>query len=131
MATLGQINSLKVVKSLDFGVYLDGGELGEILLPRRQVPDECQIEDTLDVFLYHDTENRLIATTHRPVAVLDQVGFMQVKSVNDVGAFLDWGIPKDLFVPFREQSHPMRVGQSYLVYVYFDKVSERLSIRVE
>ena len=127
MANIGQMNVLLVVKSVDFGVYLDGGELGEILLPKRQVPPECQIGDSLTVFLYHDTENRLIATIQKPYALIDEVGYLKVKTVNDIGAFLDWGIPKDLFVPFREQGQPMQPGNSYLVYVYFDKVSSRIT----
>ncbi len=127
MPDIGKICALTVVKSLDFGVYLDAGDLGELLLPRRQVPDNCQIGDVLEVFIYHDTESRLITTIQKPHATVDQVGYMQVKSANDVGAFLDWGIPKDLFVPFREQSQPMRVGQSYLVYVYLDQISNRIT----
>ncbi|MBF0545052.1 MAG: GntR family transcriptional regulator [Candidatus Riflebacteria bacterium] len=126
MAKLGFFNTLEVVKSLDFGVYLDGEELGEILLPRKQVPENCQIGDFLEVFLYHDTERRLIATIFRPHAALEEVGYLKVSIVNEIGAFLEWGIPKDLFVPFHEQRQEMIKGSSYLVYVYFDEISQRI-----
>lgn len=127
MAKIGVINTLQVVKLVEFGVYLDGDELGEILLPIRQVPVKCQIGNLLEVFLYHDTENRLIATTHRPHAVLNEVGYLRVETVNEIGAFLDWGIPKALFVPFNQQSRRMKEGFSYLVYVYMDEVSKRIT----
>jgi hypothetical protein len=127
MAILGEMNTLTVVKSLEFGVYLDGQDLGEILLPRKQVPEDCQIGDQLDVFLYHDTENRLIATIQRPLATIGEIGFMKVTAVTAVGAFLEWGIPKNLFVPFSEQQPRMNKGESHLVAVYYDEKSQRIT----
>lgn len=127
MTGLGYMNTLRVVKRVEFGVYLDGGELGEILLPRLQVPEGCVPGDSLEVFLYHDTEHRLIATIQRPLAAVGEVGFLEVRSVNDVGAFLIWGVPKDLFVPFALQAEPMREARQYLVYVYLDRVSGRIT----
>lgn len=126
MAELGKFNTLTVTKQVAFGVYLDGGEMGEILLPRLDVPAECKIGDTIEVFLYMDSEDRPIATTRRPRAQAGQCVSLQVVQVNHAGAFLDWGLPKDLLVPFSEQRVPMREGQSYVVYVYLDKPSGRL-----
>ena len=126
MANIGELNTLIVLKTLDFGVYLDGGNLGEILLPIKQVPQNCQIGDKLEVFLYHDTEHRLIATTYRPLAAVGEFGYLKVATVNEIGAFLEWGIPKELFVPFREQFQRMKEGYYYLVYVYLDEASQRI-----
>lgn len=105
---------------------LDDGEGGEILLPRRYVPAEWSVGDKLDVFVYLDSEDRLTATTLRPKAVVGEFALLKVKDASRIGAFMDWGLPKDLLVPFREQRMPMREGQSYLVYVYFDRVSGRI-----
>ena len=123
---IGKINSLKVVKTLDFGAYLDGGNGLEILLPLRYVPQGCSAGDDVDVFIYHDNEGRLIATTVIPLAMVGEFQWMQVKEVSQVGAFLEWGIMKDLLVPFREQKMPMKKGRSYLVYVYLDTVTNRI-----
>lgn len=127
MAEIGKINELRVVKKLDFGVYLDGDELGEILLPRRLVPDECTPGDLLSVFIYLSSEDRLIATTEKPTAVVGEFALMHVVSCNEIGAFLDWGLQKDLLVPFREQKQKMEEGKSYIVYVYFDEKSGRIA----
>ncbi|MBF0502133.1 MAG: GntR family transcriptional regulator [Candidatus Riflebacteria bacterium] len=126
-AQIGEVNTLRVVKTVDFGVYLDGGDLGEILLPGKQVPEGCEPDDMLEVFLYHDTENRLIATIQHPLAEVGEIGFLKVLAVNDVGAFLEWGIPKNLFVPFAQQQEPMKQDCSYLVAVYFDEASQRIT----
>ena len=133
MLEIGNYNTLKIVKDLDFGVYLDGGEGLEILLPARYVPKNVKPGDEVEVFIYHDNEGRLIATTVRPLAVVGEFRFMEVKSVNQTGAFLNWGIMKDLLVPFREQKMPMREGRWYLVYVHLDPVSGRIvaSARIE
>lgn len=126
MAELGKFNTLTVTKQVAFGVYLDAGELGEILLPRLDVPADCKIGDSIEVFLYMDSEDRPIATTRRPRAQVGQCVSLQVVQVNHAGAFLDWGLPKDLLVPFSEQRVPMREGQSYVVHIYLDKPSGRL-----
>jgi hypothetical protein len=127
MPSIGKYNSLQVVKELDFGVYLDGSELGEILLPRRYVPDGCKIDDEVKVFLYFDSEDRIIATTEKPFATVDEFALLRVKAVDQYGAFLDWGLMKDLLVPFREQKENMVSGRSYLVYVYYDEKSNRIT----
>jgi len=127
MAEIGKINHLNVVKEVDFGVYLDGDELGEILLPERDVPPDCVVGDGLDVFIYLDSEDLLIATTQMPKAMVGECAFLKVVEVNAVGAFLDWGLPKDLLVPYGEQQKPMEVGQSYVVYLYVDEASERIA----
>ena len=123
---IGKINKLKVVKILGFGAYLDGGDGLEILLPTRYVPKACEEGDIVEVFIYHDNENRLIATTVRPLAIVGEFRKMQVKDVSHVGAFLEWGIMKDLLVPFREQKMPMKKGNWYLVYVYLDELTNRI-----
>ncbi len=129
MLQVGKYNTLKYVKSVDFGVYLDGGEKGEILLPRKFVPEQPLNEgDELNVFLYHDSEDRLIATTQVPYAQVGEFARLQVKVVNRVGAFLDWGIEaKDLLVPFREQSVAMVEGNFYTVYLYLDFATGRIA----
>ncbi|MDR3267880.1 MAG: GntR family transcriptional regulator [Tannerella sp.] len=126
MIETGKNNRLKVVKTVDFGVYLDGGDGLEILLPTRYVPDGCQAGDEIEVFIYHDNEGRLIATTLRPLAAVGEFEWMTVKDVSDAGAFLEWGLMKDLLVPFREQKAPMKVGGQYLVYVYLDILTRRI-----
>ncbi|HJZ41156.1 MAG TPA: S1-like domain-containing RNA-binding protein [Bacteroidales bacterium] len=127
MPEIGKINKLKVIKELDFGVYLDGAELGGILLPKRYVPHECKTGDDVDVFLYFDSSDRIIATTEKPYATVGDFALMRVKSVDQVGAFLDWGLMKDLLVPFRQQKVNMEEGRSYLVYVYYDQISNRIA----
>jgi hypothetical protein len=123
---LGRYNQLEIVKEVDFGVYLDGDEDGEILLPKRYVPQGCQVGDILNVFIYLDMEERLVATTIEPYAQVGDFAYLQVAWVNQYGAFLDWGLMKDLFVPFREQKEKMVKGKSYLVYIYIDDESFRI-----
>ena len=127
MAEIGKINYLEVVKKVDFGVYLDGDELGEILLPERDVPTDCVVGEGLDVFVHLDSEDLLIATTQMPKAMVGESAFLKVVEVNAVGAFLDWGLPKDLLVPYSEQQKPMEVGHSYVVYVYVDEETDRIA----
>jgi len=127
MPEIGKFNTLRVVKAVDFGVYLDGEALGEILLPRRYVPEGCQPGDRVDVFLYHDSEDRLIATTQRPYAGVGELALLKAVAVNNFGAFLDWGLPKDLLVPFRQQQQRMKEGRLYVVYIYLDKASRRIA----
>ena len=133
MVEIGKYNTLKIVKDLDFGVYLDGGDDLEILLPARYVPRNVKPGDEVEVFIYHDNEGRIIATTAKPLAVVGEFQWMECKSVNDMGAFLEWGLMKDLLVPFREQKMPMREGKWYLVYVHLDHVTKRIvaSARVD
>lgn len=126
MIKLGDYNNLTVKKTVDFGVYLDGGEQGEILLPTRYVPENLAIGDEIKVFIYHDNEGRLIATTDRPYATVGQFAFLEVREATSVGAFLDWGIMKDLLVPFREQKVEMLAGRRYIVYVREDQLSGRI-----
>jgi len=123
---LGEINRLTVIKSVDFGMYLDGDQEGEILLPTRYVPEGLKIGDELDVFLYLDSEERLIATTEKPLAMVGDFAWLNVAWVNEYGAFLDWGLMKDLFVPFREQKMRMEIGNSYIVHVHIDEESYRI-----
>lgn len=127
MVNIGKYNTLEVVKQLDFGIYLDGGEKGEILMPKRYVPANCQIGDKVDVFIYLDSEDRLIATSDKPFATVGEFAFLKVKSVDKIGAFLDWGLMKDLLVPFREQKMKMIAGRKYLVYIYIDGESQRIA----
>lgn len=128
MAEIGKYNVLKVVKDLDFGLYLDGGEeLGEILIPRRYVPVNCTVDSELEVFIYLDSEDRLIATTEMPDATVGQFAFLEAVSVSQVGAFMDWGLPKDLLVPFREQKMDIEKGKGYVVYIYLDDESRRIA----
>lgn len=123
---LGKYNRLKVVKAVDFGMYLDGGEEGEILLPSRYVPQDCKPGDELDVFIYLDNEERLVATTLQPLVQVGQFACLEVAWVNQYGAFLNWGLMKDLFVPFREQKVRMEVGRKYIVHAHLDDESYRI-----
>ena len=130
---LGKYNQLEVVKEVDFGVYLNGGDDGEILLPSRYVPEGCKPGDMLNVFIYLDNEERLIATTLQPKVQVDEFACLEVAWVNEFGAFLDWGLMKDLFVPFREQKMKMQKGHRYVVHAHVDEDSYRImaSAKVE
>ena len=130
---LGKFNQLEVVKEVDFGLYLDGGEEGEILLPTRYVPEGCQVGDMLNVFLYLDIDERLIATTLTPLVQVGQFACLEVAWVNQFGAFLNWGLMKDLFVPFSEQKMKMQVGRKYFIHAHLDDESYRIvaSAKVE
>lgn len=123
---LGDYNNLEIVKRVSFGLYLDGDEDGEILLPAKYVPDGYDIGDIIKVFVYLDNEERLVATTEEPLAKVGDFAFLRVAWTNDYGAFLDWGLLKDLFVPFSEQEGKMVKGNSYLVYVTIDRKSYRI-----
>ena len=130
---LGKYNQLEVVKAVDFGVYLNGGDDGEILLPSRYVPEECKPGDVLNVFIYLDNEERLVATTLQPFVQVGEFACLEVAWVNEYGAFLDWGLMKDLFVPFREQKMKMQKGHRYVVHAHVDEDSYRImaSAKVE
>ena len=123
---LGKYNQLEVVKEVDFGVYLNGGEEGEILLPKRYVPEGCKPGDVLNVFIYLDNEERLIATTLQPLVQVGEFACLEVAWVNEFGAFLDWGLMKDLFVPFREQKMKMQKGHRYVIHAHVDEESYRI-----
>lgn len=130
---LGKYNQLEVVKEVDFGVYLDGGDGEEILLPARYVPEGCKPGEVLNVFIYLDNEERLVATTLDPLVQVGQFAYLEVAWVNEFGAFLNWGLMKDLFVPFREQKMKMQKGHKYIVHAHVDEDSYRImaSAKVE
>lgn len=127
MIEIGKRNTLAVVRDSTVGIYLDAGERGEILLPNRYVPRTFNQGDQIDVFVYRDSDDRLVATTETPRAMVGEVATLKVVSVNQqVGAFLDWGLAKDLLLPFREQRGPVRVGQDVVVRIYLDEKTERV-----
>lgn len=126
MIRIGEYNRLKVKKEADFGVFLDGGDQ-EILLPKRYVPKGTKPGDELEVFLYHDSENRLIATTDKPLGIVGDILMMKAVDVTPQGAFLDWGLMKDLFVPLSQMHSRMLKGQEYLVGIYVDKLTGRVA----
>jgi len=126
MIELGKYNTLKIVRQSPIGLYLDGREEGEILLPNHDVPADYQIGDKLKVFLYLDNQERLVATTQAPLTQVNEFAYLEVGWVNRYGAFLKWGPQKDLFVPFSEQKKRMEVGKSYIVYTYIDEASFRI-----
>ncbi|MCR4568028.1 MAG: RNA-binding protein [Pseudobutyrivibrio sp.] len=121
---LGELQKLKIQKRVDFGVYLSDGT-DKVLLPKKQVPEDCKIGDELTVFVYKDSKDRMIATTNTPKLTLGQFGVLPVSQINKVGAFLDWGLEKELFLPFKEMTRKPSEGDEILVRVYIDK-SERL-----
>lgn len=120
MIKVGQFNRLRVIKEVAFGVYLDGEDWGEILLPNKYVPQDTKVNDVLEVFVYFDSEDKIIATTLRPRVQLGGCAFLKVVDVNRVGAFLDWGLDKDLLVPRPEQHRAMEKDKSYLVCLKLD-----------
>lgn len=126
MATIGKFNTLSVIAITANGAYLDASQLGEVLLPNCYLPDNCQIDDKITVFLYTDSADRLIATTEKPFAQVGEFASLQVSQVNKIGAFLNWGLKKDLLVPFNQQYKKMEVGKHYLVRIYLDEKTERL-----
>ena len=126
MIQLGKYNTLTVVKEVDFGIYLDGGEGLEILMPGKYVPEGTNVGDELRCFVYQDSEARLIATTERPYATVGEFASLKVNSVNAVGAFADWGTSKELLIPHREQATKMEEGHRYIVYIYVDTMSGRI-----
>lgn len=127
MADIGKYNSLPIIAKTDNGAYLNADELGEILLPNRYVPENTEIDDLVDVFIYADSADRLVATTEKPYAQVDQFASLKVVQVNKMGAFLDWGLKKDLLVPYNQQHSAMEVGKYYLVRIYLDASTERIA----
>lgn len=128
MADIGRFNKLQIIKQTGFGLYLDGGEDGEILLPNRYVPKDqpTEIGDWLRVFIYFDSEDRIIATTTRPRAQVGEFANLKVVARNQVGLFLDWGLPKDVLLPFAELKKPLEEGQYCVAYLYLDKHTSRV-----
>lgn len=120
MITIGQLNQLIVIKEVPFGVYLKGEQWGEILLPKKWVPKNTLVGDVLEVFVYFDSEDKIIATTQTPIAKLGEFALLKVIDINPVGAFLDWGLDKDLLIPKPEQHRPLEKGKSYIVYLKQD-----------
>ena len=133
MIELGRYNRLRIVKEVEFGLYLDGGDDGEILLPKRYVPEQAVQGEELDVFIYLDSEERLVATTQHPLVQVGEFACLEVAWINQYGAFLHWGLMKDLFVPFSEQKMKMEVGKRYVVHAHLDDESFRIvaSAKVE
>ncbi len=129
MAAIGHFNNLPIVKHTGFGLYLDGGPHGEILLPNRYIPADTptEIGDWLRVFIYRDSEDKLIATTEQPKVKVGEFASLKVLEITRVGLFLDWGLPKDLLLPHSEEKQPLQVGDYCVVYVYLDKHSERIT----
>ena len=127
MIEIGKYNNLTVAREVDFGFYLTDGEGNDVLIPRRYVPDNLAVGDELRVFVYTDGEDRPIATTETPYATVGEFAYLQVRDVNATGAFLDWGLPKDLLVPYSNQKLKMRQGGIYLVYVYLDTMTQRVA----
>lgn len=127
MAIIGKRNQLRVVRESDHGVYLDGGEHGEILLPKRYVQPGNKLGSEIDAFIYRDSEDRMVATTEKPIAGVGEFAALRVVGGHvRIGAFLDWGLSKDLLLPNRELSHRPQIGDSLVVYIYVDKRSDRI-----
>ena len=126
MIRLGKRNRLEVLREVDFGMYLDAGEVGDVLLPKRYIPEGTKVGDIVDVFLYLDSEERLVATTEYPLVEVNEFAYLEVKWTNEFGAFLDWGLMKDLFCPFKEQKMRMIQGKKYLIYCYIDRITYRI-----
>ena len=129
MALIGRYNSLQVVKHTNFGLYLDGAQDGEILLPNRYIPKDTpsEDEDWLNVFIYMDSDDKLIATTEKPKVQVGEFASLKVVEVNSIGIFLDWGLPKDLLLPYSEEKRPLKAGDYCVVHVYLDKHTRRIT----
>lgn len=126
MIQLGKYANLEVIKTLSFGAYLDAGPFGEVLLPKRYTPKDIEVGQEIRVFLYCDSEDRVIATTEKPYAKVGDIAALKVKDAAASGAYLDWGLMKDLFVPFKEQEEKMQAGKTYVVKVLFDESTDRI-----
>ncbi len=126
MLFIGKYNYLTIQRLTSVGMFLSDVEGEEVLLPNQYLTDEMQIDDTIKVFVYLDSEDRPVATTETPKIVRNEFAFLEVTDVTEYGAFMDWGLIKDLFVPFREQSTPMQVGEWHVVFLYLDQKSGRL-----
>lgn len=127
MLELGRYNTLKVLRETSVGLFLGDQENAEVLLPRKYVKRHHTIDSDIEVFIYKDSEDRIIATTEKPFAQVNEFAFLEAVSINKMGAFLNWGLEKDLFVPFKEQRHKMFEGFSYVVYLYIDDLTNRIT----
>ncbi len=123
---LGKINKLTIVRPTEYGYFLEDEEGNEVLLPNAYVTDELKLQDTIEVFLYNDSEDRITATTLMPYVQLEEFAYLKVKEVNNIGAFMDWGLPKDLLVPFSEQHKRMKEGEWHLIFMLKDEMTDRL-----
>ncbi|MGZ9898093.1 CvfB family protein [Shewanella gaetbuli] len=126
MIQIGNRYSLEIVKEVSFGVYVNAQELGQVLVPTKSAPKNAQVGDVIEVFLYIDSDDKVIGTTQKPYAQVGEFAYLKVAAVSQYGAFLDWGLDKDLFLPFGEQHKEVEVGRSYLVYVHINKADERI-----
>ena len=126
MIRLGEYNTLEILRETDPGLYLGDTEENVVLLPHRYKPENFNIGDMLEVFVYLDYEERPVATTLTPHVLLNDFGYLHCSDVNEFGAFMDWGVQKQLFVPFKEQARPMKVGNWYIVYLSMDEQTNRL-----
>lgn len=126
MLEIGKYNKLTVLRKVDYGYYLDGLDYGDILMPAKYAEEPLEPGDDVDVFIYLDSSEKLIATTEKPLAEVGQIGYLKVVKVNDIGAFLDWGVTKQLFVPFAEQKTKLEEDKFYWVYIFIDPVTERI-----
>jgi uncharacterized protein len=127
MAEIGRLNKLKIKRKRDYGVHLDGEELGDIVLPKKYAPEKCQLGDEVEVFVYVGGEDSLRATTQKPYATVGQFAKLRVVANSSAGAFLDWGLQKDLLVPKKEQLAQMEEGKSYIVFVFLDQKNNRIT----
>nr|WP_317630714.1 S1-like domain-containing RNA-binding protein [uncultured Flavobacterium sp.] len=125
MIEIGKFNTLKIARSTNVGLFLTDGDK-DVLLPTKYVPEQYEIDDEIEVFVYLDHEERPVATTLEPYIYLNEFALLKVNYINDFGAFMDWGLEKDIFVPFKEQARPMQQGKRYLVYMYMDEKTNRL-----
>jgi len=126
MIKIGEYNRLKFVRTTSVGLFLSDEENNDVLLPKKYIPENVKEGDYLEVFVYKDSEDRPVATTLNPKIQLNKFAFLKAVQVNQVGAFMDWGLEKHLFVPFREQSLKMETGKNYIVYMYLDEKTQRL-----
>ncbi len=126
MIKLGEYNTLAILRDTDPGLYLGDDEENVVLLPHKYKPENFEIDDTIEVYVYLDNEERPIATTLDPYLTLNSFGYLNCSDVSKYGAFMDWGLEKQLFVPFKEQARPMKVGNWYIVYLYLDELTNRL-----
>lgn len=126
MIEIGKINTLTILRETTVGLYLGDEDRNDVLLPNSFIKDNYKVGDKLDVFIYNDSEDRIIATTKTPYAKINEFAYLRVVSVSEVGAFMDWGLEKDLLVPFSEQKHKMSEDNFYVVYIYLDEVTNRI-----
>ena len=126
MINIGEYNQLEIIREAEQGLYLADKEENEVLLPNRYIPEDYKIWDTLEVFVYLDNDERPVAVTDRPYVTKNDFAVLRCNEVTDMGAFLDWGMVKELFCPFQEQAYKMKEGGWYLIYCYLDEISERL-----